>query len=124
MTDPAVRTRIQVCIDCHDDALLWPFWAAALDYEPHRVGDGWRELVDPAGAGPVVWFQPVPEPKLAKNRLHLDIWFPDESAAVGKRKELAKIGGRAVRRGHDFWLMADPEGNEFCLCWPLDDQAK
>jgi 4a-hydroxytetrahydrobiopterin dehydratase len=118
VTDPSVRTRIQVCMDCADDAALWPFWAVALDYDQHRPPGGWRELVDPTGQGPVVWFQPVPEPKITKNRLHLDVWFADEDAAVAKRDELIAIGGTAVRREADFWLMRDPEGNEFCLCWP------
>ena len=116
MTDPA-RTRIRVCIDCTDDARLSEFWARALDYE--QAEPGWfRKVFDPGGHGPVVWFQPVPETKVVKNRLHLDIWFADEPAAVAKRDELVSLGATAVRRGHDFWLMHDPEGNEFCLCWP------
>ncbi|MCU1657640.1 MAG: pterin-4-alpha-carbinolamine dehydratase [Pseudonocardiales bacterium] len=118
MTDPNVRSRIQVCIDCADDQRLQAFWAAALDYQPHFVG-GWRHVIDAAGAGPVVWFQPVPEPKVAKNRLHLDVWFGDDPAAAAKRDDLIDLGGTAVRREHDFWLMHDPEGNEFCLCWPV-----
>jgi len=114
-------TAIEVCIDCADDERLWTFWAAVLDYEPvRRGGDGWRELHDPTGRGPVVWFQPVPEPKLTKNRLHLDVYFADEAAAVTRRDRLVELGGTAVSRHRDFWLMQDPEGNEFCLCWPLD----
>ena len=87
MTDPAVRTRVQICIDCAD-------------------ADG------------VVWFQPVPETKVVKNRLHLDMWFDAEGGAVLRRDELVAVGATAVRREVDFWLMHDPEGNEFCLCWP------
>jgi 4a-hydroxytetrahydrobiopterin dehydratase len=117
MTDPAVRTRIQVCIDCTNDEALAKFWALALDYEPHFVG-GWHQVVDPGESGPVVWFQPVPEPKAVKNRLHLDVWFADEAAATVRRDQLIDAGATAVRREHDFWLMHDPEGNEFCLCWP------
>lgn len=122
MTDPAVRTRIQICIDCADDKALAEFWALALGYEQHFVG-GWHEVIDPAGIGPVVWFQPVPEPKVAKNRLHLDVWFADEDAATTRRDELVRAGATAVRREIDFWLMNDPEGNEFCLCWPFHGGA-
>ena len=118
MTDPSVRTRIQVCIDCADDEALAAFWARALGYEPHFTG-GWHQVIDPRGAGPLVWFQPVPEPKSVKNRLHLDVWFDDQRAAVARRDELVGLGAVAVRSEVDFWLMHDPEGNEFCLCWPL-----
>jgi hypothetical protein len=113
VTDPAVRTRIQVCIDCTDDEALAEFWARALDYQRHFVG-GWQHVIDPAGVGPVVWFQPVPETKVVKNRLHLDT----EGAAVLRRDDLVALGATTVRREVDFWLMNDPEGNEFCLCWP------
>jgi 4a-hydroxytetrahydrobiopterin dehydratase len=123
MTDPVVRTRIQVCIDCADEERLAAFWARALDYQRHYIG-GWQHVIDPTGAGPVVWFQPVPEPKVTKNRLHLDVWFADESAAVARRDELVALGGTAMRRAYDFWLMHDPEGNEFCLCWPVPAAAE
>lgn len=122
MTDPAVRTRIQVCIDCADDKALAEFWALALDYEHHFVG-GWHQVIDPAGVGPVVWFQPVPEVKSVKNRLHLDVWFADEAAATVRRDALIAAGATAMRREIDFWLMHDPELNEFCLCWPLHGEA-
>jgi hypothetical protein len=122
VTDPAVRSRIQICIDCADDVLLAEFWARALDYEQHFIG-GWRQVIDPAGAGPLVWFQPVPEGKVVKNRVHLDVWFPDEAAAAARRDELTAIGGTARSRAFDFYLMNDPEGNEFCLCWPVAAQS-
>jgi 4a-hydroxytetrahydrobiopterin dehydratase len=117
VTDPAVRTRIQVCIDCSDDKALAEFWAHALDYERHFVG-GWQHVIDPTGVGPVVWFQPVPEHKVVKNRLHLDVWFDNEGGAALRRDELVERGATAVRREHDFYIMLDPQGNEFCLCWP------
>ena len=112
------RTSTQICIDCTDPTPLVPFWAAAMDYE---AGDD--EVRDPTGSGPVIWFQRVPERKTVKNRLHLDIWFADEDAAVTRRDDLIQLGGTAVREAHDFWLMHDPEGNEFCLCWPFKDGA-
>jgi 4a-hydroxytetrahydrobiopterin dehydratase len=117
-----VRTRVQICIDCADDERLAPFWARALDYQRHFIG-GWQQVTDPAGIGPVVWFQPVPEPKVVKNRVHLDVWFDDEAAAALRRDELVALGGTAVRREHDFWLMQNPERNEFCLCWAVPAQS-
>jgi len=117
-TDDALdaRPRIEICIDCSDPARLLPWWAVALRYVEV---DG--ELVDPDGAGPIVWFQPVPEPKVAKNRIHLDLWLPLREAAA-RRALLVSMGGRLISE-HDradtddsFWVLADPEGNEVCLC--------
>ncbi|MFE0336996.1 VOC family protein [Streptomyces sp. NPDC058955] len=89
---------LQLTIDCADPGRLVPFWAEALRYVPEPPPEGypsWREywaasgvpeeelgdgagdlpesLVDPAGVGPRVWFQQVPEPKTVKNRVHLDL---------------------------------------------------
>ncbi len=83
----------QIVIDCSDPAALGAFWAKALDYEMERPPEGfatwpdalkawgvpeseWNSanaIVDPAGVGPRIFFQRVPEPKQGKNRLHLDI---------------------------------------------------
>lgn len=52
---------------------LRPLWAAALGYVEHVASEGATDLVDPTGRGPTMWFQHVDEPKVAKNRLHLDI---------------------------------------------------
>lgn len=52
-----------------------------------------------------------------KTRLHLDVYLAGEAAAEARRDELVSLGGTALARHHDFWLMADPAGNEFCLCW-------
>jgi hypothetical protein len=89
-----MAVRYQLVIDCADPDRLARFWAAALGYEfePPPAGfatwgDYWREvgvpedeleigedrIIDPAGNGPRIWFQVVPEIKTIKNRLHLDI---------------------------------------------------
>lgn len=117
-TDDALdsRPRIEICIDCTDAAKLLPWWSVALRYVEV---DG--ELVDPDGAGPTVWFQQVPELKANKNRLHLDLWLPLREAAA-RRALLLSMGGTLIAEfdraeGEDnFWVMADPEGNEVCLC--------
>ena len=89
-----MATRIQVTIDCADPNRLARFWAEALGYRlqeppdgfdswqaywvsrglpPEEVEDGYDAIVDPDGVGPRIWFQPVPEGKVVKNRLHLDL---------------------------------------------------
>ena len=111
-TDDALdrRPRIEVCIDCADPELLLPWYAAALRYVER---DG--ELHDPEGKGPVIWFQVVPEPKSTKNRLHLDLYLPRHEAAA-RRDLLVTRGGRVVAEHEEFWVLADPEHNELCIC--------
>ena len=111
-TDDALdrKPRLEIGIDCHDADLLRPWWATALRYVDH---DG--ELVDPAGHGPTVWFQEVPEPKTVKNRLHLDLHLPRHEAAA-KRDLLVSLGGTLVGTFETFWVLTDPEGNELCVC--------
>ena len=67
-------------------------------------------IVDPTGAGPLIWVIPVPELKTIKNRMHIDVF--------GDTNEILGLGARLVRaRGGDIeWdVLADPEGNEFCV---------
>ncbi|MFE9694903.1 VOC family protein [Micromonospora sp. NPDC005806] len=86
-------------------------------------------MVDPDGVGPRIWFQPVPEAKVVKNRLHLDIKIADRTAALQTRREqvdteverLTGLGATVVRvladPGMDHYAVTihDPEGNEFCV---------
>ncbi|MGC9666187.1 VOC family protein [Planosporangium sp. 12N6] len=86
-------------------------------------------IVDPDGVGPRIWFQPVPETKAVKNRLHLDIKIADRTVALETRREqvdtevqrLTGLGATVVRvlaqPGMDHYgvTMRDPEGNEFCV---------
>ena len=67
-------------------------------------------IVDPTGAGPLIWVVPVPERKSVKNRMHIDVF--------GVTSEIIGLGATLVReRGGDIqWdVLADPEGNEFCV---------
>lgn len=106
--------RIEVCVDTVDREAIIGWWLAALDYV--RVPEGGRDLLDPTGDGPAVWFQEVPETKSTKNRLHLDVYVSKEEA-LRRRDTLVGMGGRWVDQGPDFWVLTDPEGNELCLCW-------
>ncbi|WP_109506205.1 VOC family protein [Nocardioides speluncae] len=140
--------EVQVTFDCGDPAALSAFWADVLRYEldpPPPGFDSWVEALtawgvpesehnsrsavsDPAGAGPRLFFQRVPEGKAAKNRVHLDVRAApgltgeERMAALEIEAErLVALGATRVRRfepdqftaGH-IWL-EDPEGNEFCL---------
>ncbi|MGW7469734.1 VOC family protein [Streptomyces xantholiticus] len=109
----------QIAIDCSDAPALARFWAAVLDWRV--VYEDPEEIIIGAGAGalPGIVFLTVPEHKSVKNRLHLDLRPEDQEA------EVARIIGLGARRvdvgqGEDVtWtVLADPEGNEFCVLRP------
>ena len=105
----------------------WEAWAVANDL-PREDWDRYDSRVDPDGAGPRLFFQRVPEPKTAKNRVHLDL---DVSGGRGtpiedRRRRVADAVERAVaagatrvkdydEAGQHWVVLQDPEGNEFCL---------
>jgi hypothetical protein len=121
--------------DAVDPQRLARFWAQALGYVPEPGFDGpdAASLVDPDGVGPAIGWLRVPEEKVAKNRLHIDIrvageppWDLVERTALIRAKvaELAAVGATVVREevfedegvpvlAHV--VMLDPEGNEFCV---------
>ncbi|MET8327446.1 VOC family protein [Streptomyces sp. NPDC005181] len=144
-----MSTRWTVTLDCAHPTRLAEFWALALGYvpKPPPAGFGsWEEwfahhgipeeewddgayLCDPDGVGPTLSFLKVPEPKVAKNRVHLDVqagggretpWevrWPRVTEAVTR---LTAAGATVVREHEmdgrpDHMEMADPEGNEFCV---------
>jgi hypothetical protein len=148
---------IQIVIDCADPARLVPFWGLVLDYVPSPPPTGfetWNDsyrsvgvpdeeldltrdatdrLMDPAQVGPPIWFQPVPEGKTVKNRLHLDVFIGRDEQGVkspyaerrsrvrAKADQLIDAGASELRVEDSpeyerfFVTLADPEGNEFCL---------
>jgi hypothetical protein len=107
-----------LCLDARNAQALADWWCAALGYERQlpvgdRPADEPVPIGDPAGAGPLIWINPVPEPKTVKNRMHLDV--------VGNTEELRALGAVLLHpRGGDIdWdILADPEGNEFCVFAP------
>jgi hypothetical protein len=115
----------ELVIDCADPQRLAEFWAEVLGWvaAPQGDGDYWvtapGAMVSgaPAGPGPVLTFLGVPEPKTVKNRLHLDL----NPSGCGQAEELERLLGLGARRvdvgqGDVSWVvLADPEGNEFCL---------
>jgi len=108
----------KVTFDCADVMAMARFWAAALDWEvdPDSEPDG-AAINDPSGRSGGFYFQPVPESKVAKNRVHIDLRPSGSMAAeVARLEQLgATIQGR-VDEGGSFWtVMLDPEGNELCV---------
>jgi Glyoxalase-like domain len=144
---------MQVTIDCAEPTKLARFWATALDYDLQQPPDGFASwhawyrsvgvpdeeldgfpdepdrVVDPAGVGPKMWFQAVPEGKVVKNRVHLDLTVTGgRSEPLAQRrvkidaevKRLVAAGAsvfRVLDGGVDYHgvVMQDPEGNEFCV---------
>ena len=110
-------------LDAADHHRLARFWCAAIGYvrsDELNPEEGWTRpadwpitIADPRGKGPLIWIQPVPEPKTVKNRMHLDV--------VGDTEELVALGATVQRRRDDEieWdVLTDPEGNEFCVFAP------
>ncbi len=105
----------QVVVDSRDLATLGHWWADALGWEILNEDEEELELANPNGSGPSLLFLNVPEGKAVKNRLHLDFVPDDQQAEVDRL-----IGMGATRadigQGETSWVvMADPEGNEFCV---------
>jgi predicted enzyme related to lactoylglutathione lyase len=111
---------IGLVLDCADPARLAAFWSEALGYVSVGEAGTYFLLLPPDGeAGPQLLLQRVPEPKTAKNRMHLDIHTPDIEAEASR---LGTLGAKRVQaeavceHGSNWVLMEDPEGNEFCVC--------
>jgi catechol 2,3-dioxygenase-like lactoylglutathione lyase family enzyme len=140
---------VQITLDCADPAALAAFWAEVLGYrlqDPPTGFSSWEQaleamgvpparrndasaIVDPTGSRPRLFFQRVPEPKTAKNRVHLDVRAAPGlegdvrmAALEDEARRLVTLGATRLARhepappmstGH--LVMADPEGNEFCL---------
>lgn len=108
----------ELIIDCSDPRLVADFWRQVLDYEEVvDEDDEGVELKGPEGSGPVLYFLRVPEPKTVKDRLHIDVSPTDRSRDEEVERILA-LGARRidVGQGEQTWVvLADPEGNEFCV---------
>ncbi|MFE6853832.1 VOC family protein [Streptomyces sp. NPDC057674] len=140
---PLIR-EFQVTFDCADPERVARFWCEVLGYavppppggfatwaeydrsRPAEERGAWRACADPSGAGPRLYFQRVPEGKVVKNRVHLDVRVAtglvgEERLAVLEAECTRLVAFGAVRErllydGHDACIvMRDVEGNEFCL---------
>jgi predicted enzyme related to lactoylglutathione lyase len=117
----------KVTFDCADPGPLADFWARSLGWEVDDVDDE-GAIIRPARTTDEtpwqgVYFQKVPEGKVVKNRVHLDLRPLDSmSAEVGRSVALgATVQGRVDEEGSFWTVMLDPEGNEFCVMPPEED---
>jgi 4a-hydroxytetrahydrobiopterin dehydratase len=109
----------EIAVDALDIALIRPFWQAVTGYVdepgPPDLPDG--GLLDPLRRGPTIWFQQMDAPRPQRNRIHLDVDVPAELARSRVDAALA-AGGTLVSdaAAPAFWVLADAEGNEVCVC--------
>ncbi|GEN78425.1 VOC family protein [Actinotalea fermentans] len=116
---PGGPQELEVAVDALDIAAVRPFWRAVLGYEdePPPAPDASPALRDPAGRGPALWFQQMDAPRPQRNRIHLDVTVPHDVAQARVRAAI-EAGGRLVSdaAAPAFWVLADAEGNEACVC--------
>jgi hypothetical protein len=127
----------EIVLDCRDPVAQASFWSAVLGYHVVRSEEGQVEIAawshDPPDLArqialspgvPTLVFVTVPEGKVVKNRLHLDL-RPTEHLLDAEVERLIQLGARPanVGQGSVPWVvLADPEGNEFCVLGPLADE--
>ena len=115
---PDVAVGLEVAIDALDIDSVRPFWKAVLGYEEvPNDGDQIFLLTDPRRVGPDFWFQQMDAPRPQRNRIHIDVSVPHDVAEQRVADAIA-AGGHLVsdRRARAFWILADAEGNEACVC--------
>ncbi|HEY1617854.1 MAG TPA: VOC family protein [Streptosporangiaceae bacterium] len=131
ITDAAIGSEsrsmqiLEIAIDVLDIAAVRPFWKAVLGYgdDPGESGPP-NGLIDPAGQGATIWFQQMDEPRPQRNRIHFDVSVPHDEAA-GRIAATLAAGGTLLsdETAPAFWILADPEGNEACVCtWQARDR--
>ncbi len=109
--------QAEVVVDCADHEVIVSFWVAALGWSRQDINEQYVALVPPDGTdGLPLLFQKVPEPKLLKNRVHLDFRADDMAAEVARLSALGATFQAERSLGRSRWsVMADPEDNEFCV---------
>ena len=126
-----------LAVDCRDAPALARWWAGVLDWQVTHDGDdevviGPRHAVDGQSAdipveqrAPALAFGPVPEAKQVKNRLHIELApraDDDQEAEVSRLLGLGATRADVGQGGDESWVvLADPEGNEFCVLSPRDE---
>ncbi|WP_026123502.1 VOC family protein [Nocardiopsis chromatogenes] len=107
-----------VAVDCADPAAQARFWSRATDWEVHDVDEDGARLRSAAGTGPYVEFIPTPDAKTVKNRVHFDLRpYPgdDQAAEADRLRALGATDVDVGQRDEPWIVLADPEGNEFCI---------
>lgn len=118
-SQPWSTQAMEVAIDALDIEAVRPFWRAVLGYQDAPAGSDGRivAVVDPRRIGPAFWFQQMDRTRPQRNRIHIDVTVPHDAAEARIAEALA-AGGTLVsdREARAFWVLADPEGNEACVC--------
>lgn len=111
-SEPTSAQVLEVAIDTLDADRIRPFWQAVLGY---RNAGG--SLVDPDGRGPSFWFQDMTEPRRERSRFHIDVIVAHDEAEARIAAALA-AGGTLVTDAYarSWWVLADADGNEACVC--------
>lgn len=111
--EPAGAQATEIAIDTMDADAIRPFWAAVMGYRATAEGT----LVDPLRLGPSIWFQQMDEPRTQRDRLHVDVLVAHDAADTRVAAALA-AGGRLVSDAfaRAWWVLADADGNEACVC--------
>jgi predicted enzyme related to lactoylglutathione lyase len=110
----------EIAIDCADPKRVAEFWSQVLDWPLKQEPDGICWLTsngEPSGPPPVLVFAKVPEPKTVKNRVHIDV-NPSGADQAQELERLLALGARRIDIGQGdvpWVVLADVEGNEFCL---------
>lgn len=114
VADPTRLAVVEVAVDAVDVAAVRPFWRAVLGHAPDGDDD---QVVDPDGRAPTVWFQRADGPRPERNTIHVDVYVPPEQAPARVAAAVA-AGGRLLDEAAApaWWVLADPEGNEACVC--------
>lgn len=116
---------IELGIDALDIAAIRPFWKAVLAYVDEPGTAEPNVIVDPISQGPAVWFQQMNSPRPQRNRIHFDVTVSHEEAP--RRIQAALDAGGIVlsaAAARSWWVLADAEGNEVCVCtWQDRDPA-
>ncbi|KQY09783.1 4a-hydroxytetrahydrobiopterin dehydratase [Mycobacterium sp. Root135] len=117
--DDVAPQTFEIAVDALDIALIRPFWQAVTGYVdepgPPDLPDG--GLQDPLRRGPTIWFQQMDAPRPQRNRIHLDVDVPPELARPRVDAALAAGGTlKSDAAAPAFWVLADAEGNEVCIC--------
>jgi predicted enzyme related to lactoylglutathione lyase len=116
-----MAATLGLVLDCADPNRLAEFWSAAVGYTVSGGAGNYVMLTDKAGHKPKLLLQRVPEQKAGKNRMHMDIDL-DTPAVDEEVARLESLGARRIEaepyeeHGMRWIVMADPEGNEFCVC--------
>lgn len=111
-TEPLAAQALEIAIDTVDADRIRPFWAAVLGYP-----DSGGTLVDPLRLGPAVWFQDTDESRTERQRFHIDVSVAHDIAQQRIDAAIA-AGGTLVTDAfaRSWWVLADADGNEACIC--------